>query len=100
MKAVKGWPAGRAEAPVLTLILYNLLVFLTYAWDKLQARRGGRRVPERTLLWLSALGGGPGALLGIYLIRHKTRKPLFALGVPGLLAAQLALAAWVAGQLP
>lgn len=99
MTAVKGWNPTWAELGLATLSLYNLIVFLTYAWDKFRAQRGGRRVPERTLLWLAALGGGPGALLGIYLVRHKTRKPRFALGVPVLLAAQVGLAVWLAESL-
>jgi len=76
------------------LLFYNFTVFLIYAWDKVQARRGGRRVPERTLLCLAALGGGVGAVLGVYLIRHKTRKARFAIGVPVALAAQVALGTW------
>jgi len=74
---------------------YNLAVFLVYAWDKLRARRGAWRVPERTLLGLAALGGGAGAFCGVYLIRHKVRKARFAVGVPALLVAQIALATWI-----
>lgn len=71
-------------------LIYNLVVLGIYAYDKRAARRGWRRVPEAKLLWLAALAGGPGAFLGIFLLRHKTRKPRFALGVPLLLAAQVA----------
>ncbi len=99
MTAVKGWTLTWAELLGAALLFYNLMVFLTYAWDKLRAGRGGRRVPERRLLWLAALGGGAGAMLGIYLIRHKTRKPRFAMGVPALLAAQVGLAVWLAHRL-
>ncbi|MFZ5816592.1 MAG: DUF1294 domain-containing protein [Bacillota bacterium] len=76
------------------LALYNLLVLALYALDKGRARRGRRRISEAALLWLAALGGGAGALLGVYLVRHKSRKGRFALGVPLLLAAQLA-ALWL-----
>lgn len=51
------------------------------------------------MLWLAALGGGVGALVGIYWIRHKNRKPRFAYGVPVMLAAQVALGLWVAGAI-
>lgn len=77
--------------------LYNGLVFLVYALDKWKARRGRWRTPEATLLWLAAVGGGLGATLAIFLIRHKSRKPLFAFGVPLMLAAQAALYFWVVG---
>lgn len=77
----------------LGLIGYNLFVFLVYGWDKLSARRGWRRVPERTLLLLAALLGSPGALVGMYGFHHKTRKPRFAVGVPLMLAIEVAAAA-------
>jgi len=89
---VKGWGVLLGAG----LALYNAVVFLVYAWDKHRARRGQWRVPERTLLWLAALGGGLGALVGVYGIRHKVRKPRFAVGVPVLLAVQVGLAAWAA----
>lgn len=95
MRAVKGWSPTWAELLAALLACYNLAVFLVYAWDKVRARRGGWRVPERTLLCLAALGGGAGAVLGIYLIRHKTRKARFAIGAPAALAAQVALVSWV-----
>jgi uncharacterized membrane protein YsdA (DUF1294 family) len=61
----------------------SILAFLTFAWDKAAARRGGRRVPEATLHVLSLLGGWPGAFLAMLLLRHKVNKPgfLFILGV-------------------
>ncbi len=40
---------------------------------------------------LAALGGSAGALAGMYLFRHKTRKPGFVIGVPVILAVQLLL---------
>lgn len=79
------WPA---------LTVYNTLVFFIYAADKWKARRGRRRIAEATLLWLALLGGSAGALAGIYLVRHKSRKPRFALGIPLMLAAHGALALW------
>ncbi|MBP2020022.1 uncharacterized membrane protein YsdA (DUF1294 family) [Symbiobacterium terraclitae] len=99
MRAVKGWSPTWAELVAGLAVLYNFAVFLAYAWDKLRARRGGRRVPERTLLCLAALGGGAGAFCGTYLIRHKTRKARFTIGVPAALVAQVALAAWAVTQL-
>ena len=51
--------------------------FLAYGWDKSQARRGGRRIPERTLHLLALAGGAAGAWLGRGLFRHKTRHASF-----------------------
>lgn len=69
----------------------NLLAFAVCGWDKWAAKRGARRVPERRLLLFCALGGSPAFLLGMALFRHKTRKPKFYVGVPLILAVQLAL---------
>ena len=61
------------------VILISLLTFFCYGWDKWQAKRSGRRIPEKRLHWLSLLGGWPGALLGRQLFRHKTRKTGFTM---------------------
>ncbi|MFZ5828124.1 MAG: DUF1294 domain-containing protein [Bacillota bacterium] len=83
----------------LALASYNLLVLAIYALDKARARRGRWRIAEATLLWLALPGGGAGALAGVYLVRHKSRKPRFALGVPLIFLAQAALALWYLGLL-
>ena len=55
----------------------SLLTFGVYAWDKLQAKRAGRRVPELRLHALSLAGGFAGAALAMVLVRHKTQKLVF-----------------------
>lgn len=55
----------------------SLIDFFLCGWDKLAVKRGGRRVPERRLLSLALLGGGPGLWLGMTLFRHKTRHWYF-----------------------
>lgn len=67
---------GRAIA--LAYGVLTLVTLLGYGWDKLQARRGGRRVPERTLHALALLGGLAGAWIGMRVFRHKTQKPIFS----------------------
>lgn len=73
------------------LTAINLLAFCLCGWDKLQARRHGRRIPEHTLLLLCALGGGPAFFAGMLLFHHKTRKPRFLYGVPAVFAAEILL---------
>ncbi len=74
----KLWPLWAA------LGLMNLVTFFVYAADKriAQKNRGGRRVPERTLIALAFCGGCIGALLGMVLVRHKTRHAKFVILVP------------------
>lgn len=66
-------------------IVINLIAFAMYGIDKLQARRGGRRTPERILLILSAIGGSMGAIVAMQLLRHKTQHAWFHYGVPVML---------------
>ena len=83
----KLWPLWAA------LGLMNLVTFIVYAYDKhiAQQNRGKRRVPERTLILLSFLGGFLGALLGMFLCRHKTKHAKFLILVP------LSVILWAAG---
>ncbi|KAF5065636.1 hypothetical protein DSECCO2_271790 [anaerobic digester metagenome] len=62
-------------------VAVNLAVMALYGGDKRRARLRERRTPERTLLY-SALAGPFGALVGMSLFRHKTRKMLFVVAVP------------------
>ena len=51
---------------------------------------------ERAFFCVALLGGTPGALLGMWTFRHKTRHWYFRYGLPALLLAQLALGTWIA----
>ena len=70
-------------------IIMNLLAFLLYGIDKWSARHDLRRIPEKVLLGIAAIGGSLGAFAGMRLFRHKTRKAKFYLGVPILLFLQI-----------
>ncbi len=80
---------------LLYLLLINAAAFLLMRTDKRRAQRNLWRVSEATLLWSAALGGSIGALAGMYVFRHKTRHLKFTLGIPLILAAQMAGAAWL-----
>ena len=72
----------------------NLLTFFAFGVDKWKAKRkvkkeSVRRIPEKTLLMLAAIGGSVGALLGMRVWRHKTLHRVFRLGVPLILALQI-----------
>ncbi|MGN0805121.1 MAG: DUF1294 domain-containing protein [Candidatus Coproplasma sp.] len=55
----------------------GLLAFIVYGVDKGKAIRGAWRIPEATLLLLSALGGCLGGTLAMCVFRHKTRHWYF-----------------------
>lgn len=80
---------------LLYLLLINAASFILMLVDKHKAKKNLWRIPEVTLMMSAALGGSIGALAGMYTFRHKTRHPKFTIGVPAILIAQLALAAWV-----
>ena len=70
------------------LIGINVLTFLLYGIDKWKARKGKWRIPEETLILLAIVGGSIGAILGMYLFRHKTKHRKFTLGIPVIILAQ------------
>lgn len=77
------------------LAAVNVVTFTVYGIDKRKARRGAWRIPEKTLFLLPLLGGSVGALLGMKVFRHKTKHWYFVWGIPIILLAQTALAAWL-----
>ena len=75
------------------LVAINIATYVAYARDKAAARRGDRRIPERTLLLMDLAGGFVGGWLGMLRLRHKTRHVSFR--VVQTLAAVL----WIGGLL-
>jgi len=69
----------------IILIIWNLIVFIMYGLDKNKARRNKQRIKEGNLLLSAAFMGGIGALFGMYVFRHKTKKLKFKIGVPLLI---------------
>ena len=59
------------------LLAINVATAAAYAYDKLAAPRGRRRIRERTLWILCFLGGVGGAWLVFFGMRHKTRHRTF-----------------------
>ncbi len=66
---------------LLSFVFYvaglTIATMLAFAWDKICARKGWRRVAEGTLLTMAAMGGTVGAIAGQQIMRHKTRKQPF-----------------------
>lgn len=72
----------------------NAAAFAAFFLDKFRARRGARRISERTLQFLALLGGFAGGAAGIVLFRHKTRKKGFL--AVFVAASLLSIAGWLA----
>lgn len=69
---------------LICVAVISTLTLVMFCTDKILSKNERRRrIPEETLLCFTALGGSIGALLGIYLIRHKSNfktKFHFAVG--------------------
>ncbi len=86
-------------------MLYNILLVYFIAisvfavavtiYDKYAAVRGKWRVSEKALFTISAIGGGVAMLVTMMLIRHKTRKLSFMIGIPAIIVLQLAAIVFV-----
>lgn len=66
----------------LYLLIINIIGFLSMAIDKRLAQKNKWRISEETLFIISALGGGIGSIIGMYVCHHKTKKTLFTIGMP------------------
>lgn len=66
----------------ISLLAWNVLVCFIYGIDKFCARKGFRRISERTLLSAAFMFGGAGAMFGMVLFNHKTSKHKFRFLVP------------------
>lgn len=74
------------------LVLVNAAAFALMLVDKLKAKKGAWRIPERTLIGIALIGGSIGAISGMNLFRHKTKHPKFSIGLPVILAIQIVFA--------
>ncbi|MFH6961050.1 DUF1294 domain-containing protein [Flavobacterium plurextorum] len=61
----------------ISLLFINIIVFILAGYDKHQAKKNKRRIPENTLFFLEAIGGTIGLLTAMLLFRHKTSKMSF-----------------------
>ncbi len=95
------WLVFHASGPVVYgahVLALSLASFALFGIDKWRARRGRRRIPEKSLWLVSILGGALGGAVGMQTFRHKTDRWAFTVGHAVLIfihfvpAALLALA--------
>ncbi|MES2749493.1 MAG: DUF1294 domain-containing protein [Patescibacteria group bacterium] len=74
------------------LAVINIFAFLVMANDKRKSIAGGNieRTPEGVLFFLAAAGGSLGIYLAMILLRHKTRKWYFQVGIPLIIMQNVA----------
>ena len=64
------------------LFVINVITFAAFGLDKRKAKKRKFRIRESVLLGLALIGGSLGAMAGMFLFHHKTRKPAFRIGFP------------------
>ncbi|MCR4715543.1 MAG: DUF1294 domain-containing protein [Lachnospiraceae bacterium] len=83
---------------VYYLISINLLAFIIYGVDKRKAIKDKYRIPEKALIAFAVFGGAFGALLGMKLFHHKTKKKKFYITVPFFAVVYLVLIIYILSQ--
>ena len=78
---------------VAYIVIVNIAAFCLYGIDKSAAIKQKQRIPNRVLLLSAVIGGSLGALAGMYMFRHKTKKWYYTVTVPVLLIIQITAAA-------
>ena len=79
------------KVAIYYLAAINVIAFILYGLDKLWAKKGRWRVPERSLILIAAAGGSIGAIAAMKVWHHKTKHNKFRLGLPAILLAQIAI---------
>ncbi|MFZ3151460.1 MAG: DUF1294 domain-containing protein [Anaerolineaceae bacterium] len=62
---------------LIIIIVFSIITFFLFGYDKRAAKLGHWRIPEKVLLGMSILGGALGGLAGMVIFHHKTRKTYF-----------------------
>ena len=70
------------------LVIINIVTLIAFAIDKIAAIEHRSRIRIVTLLGLALIGGSSGALIAMYVFRHKTKKDYFTVGVPLIILMQ------------
>lgn len=77
------------------LTAINAAGFIAMAWDKMMSKMEKKRIPEKSLFLMAAVGRSAGIWLGMQLFRHKTRHARFVYGIPLIFACQAAAAVFI-----
>ena len=75
------------------LAFISLISIVICIYDKVISKRDRveLRIPEKTLLLLSALGGSLAMYITMQIVHHKTKHAKFMIGIPVIMVLQVAL---------
>jgi len=73
---------------IIYLAVINGITFFLFGMDKQKSKKQKWRIPEKTLLGFSAIGGSIGGICGMQTFHHKTKHPVFFIGLPLILILQ------------
>lgn len=78
---------------LIYLGIISLLSVIVCVYDKVISKRNNvkLRIPEKSLLIWSALGGSVAMYVCMQLIRHKTKHAKFMIGIPVIMVLQAAI---------
>ena len=80
---------------LIYLLIINIIGLLAMWIDKIKAKRGSYRLSEKSLFYITLLGGGIGTTAGMHLFRHKTKKLRFSIMFPTITIAEIILIIWL-----
>ena len=74
------------------VVIMSVVTFIDFGADKglakaQEKKKKKQRISEDTLMLLSMIGGCYGALISMYLFRHKINKTKFKYGIPSTVIA-------------
>ena len=78
---------------LIYLGIVSLLSVIVCIYDKVISKKNNvkLRIPEKSLLIWSAVGGSVAMYICMQLIRHKTKHAKFMIGIPVIMALQAAI---------
>ena len=79
---------GTYKILIVYLVIINFVSFAAFALDKINAIEGRSRIRIITLLGIAFVGGSLGAILAMYILRHKTTIDYFTVGIPLIMLMQ------------
>ena len=78
---------------LIYLAVISLISIVICTYDKIISKKNRveLRIPEKTLLILSALGGSVAMYIAMQITHHKTKHAKFMIGIPIIIVLQIAL---------